>query len=144
MKLVLLIIAGIWITACQTVPYQGQAREVVKKPQVEGVVALPINYRDEDQAKAQTRMSANCQPGSYKVIEEGEAVIGQEVKTAGKETDRASTKKEAGKLFGIPLMTGEEGGKNSESSQVTTAVKEWQIKYKCVAEGGGGKQKRGS
>jgi hypothetical protein len=143
MKLLLVVLA-LFVTACQTMPYEGQAREVVKKPQVEGVVAIPINYRNEDHDKAIGKMTANCQPGEYKITEEGEAIVGQETKSNGKETDRASTEKSYGKLFGIPLSGGEAAGKNTESSQVTTSVKEWQIRYKCLVATTGGKKSKNS
>lgn len=137
MKLTKLSLCAIGIGAilngCATVPYQGQAHNIKRRPQSDGVVGIPINYRDEDRAKAEQHMLSNCQPGQYRITEEGEAVIGQEVKSSGKETERDSTKHKVGSLFGVPLMSGEAGGKNTESSQVTTAVKEWQISYKCLS-----------
>lgn len=129
------------LSNCQTVPYEGQAHDVKKKPQEEGVVAIPIKHRDEDRNKAIQRMQANCGPSEYKIIEEGEVAVGQEVKSSGKETNRDSTKQKVGSLWGIPLMSGEEGGKNTEGTQVTTAIKEWQISYKCVASNGGKKSR---
>ncbi|MGE3680772.1 MAG: hypothetical protein AB7G93_03525 [Bdellovibrionales bacterium] len=120
------------LAGCQTVPYEGQAREVKRKPQQEGVISVPVNYRDEDREKAMQKIQSNCAPKSYKILEEGEIAVGQEVKSSAKETDRASTEKQVGKLFGMPIMSGEAGGKNTESSQIVTQVKEWQISYKCV------------
>lgn len=119
-------------SGCQTVPYQGQAHDVKKRPQEEGVVGIPLPSRDEDRAKATERMQANCTPGQYKVIEEGEVAIGQEVKSSSQEDNRSNTQRQAGTLFGIPVMTGAAGGKDTSSSSVTTSVKEWQISYKCV------------
>lgn len=137
MKLRILIASSAIVMAgCQTVPYQGQARDIKRRPQADGVIGIPLNYRDEDRAKAELKMKSNCNPSAFQVLEEGEVAIGQETKTSGKETDRASTKTKVGSLFGVPLMSGEAGGKNTESSQVTTSVKEWQISYKCMAKSG--------
>ncbi len=68
-------------------------------------------------------MLSNCQPGQYRIVEEGEAVIGQEVKSTGKETDRDSTKTKVGSLFGVPLMSARPEVRIPKSSQVTTSVK---------------------
>ncbi len=137
---ILVLGSALFAAGCQTVPYQGQARDIKRRPQAEGVIGIPINFRDEDRAKAELKMKSNCNPSAYQVLEEGEVAIGQETKTSGKETDRASSKTKVGSLFGVPLISGEAGGKNTESSQVTTSVKEWQISYKCMAKGGGEKR----
>lgn len=118
---------------CQTVPYEGQAHDIKRKPQEEGVVGIPLNFKDEDRNKAEIRMKSNCNPGPYKIVEEGEVAIGQETKSTGKETDRKNREYDVGKLFGVPLVSGDAGGKNTENSQLVTSVKEWQISYKCVA-----------
>jgi hypothetical protein len=129
------LLAGlVLMTGCQTVPYQGQARDVKRKPQQEGIVSIPLDSRPEDRTKAEERMKTNCAPLTVKVLQEEEVAVGQEVKSSAKETDRASSESQVGKLFGIPLMTGEAGGRDTASSSVTTAIKEWQISYKC--EGG--------
>lgn len=143
MKLKQIIFVGsLFVMGCQTVPYQGQARDIKRHPQEDGVIGIPLNFRDEDRARAESKMQSNCNPAAYKVMEEGEVVIGQETKTSGKETDRASTEHKVGSLFGMPLISGEKGGKNTETSQVTTNVKEWQISYKCVAKAGSSKTVR--
>jgi len=129
----LIVGAAFVLTGCQTVPYQGEARDVKRKPQEEGIVSIPLNFRDEDRNKATQKMQSNCAPGSYKVTEEGEVAVGQEVKSSAKETERASTKKQVGSLFGMPITSGEAAGKDVSSSQTVTQIKEWQISYKCVA-----------
>ncbi len=141
MKL-LIFLGTVFMVGCQTVPYQGQARDIKRRPNADGVIGIPLNFRDEDRAKAEVKMKGNCNPSAFQVLEEGEVVVGQETKTSGKETDRASSEKKVGSLFGLPLMSGEAGGKNTESSQVTTSVKEWQISYKCVAKSGASKTVR--
>lgn len=119
------------ITACQTVPYQGQARNVRIKPQKEGVISIPVQYRDEDRLKAETTMAKNCKPYVPQITQEGEVAVGTKVDSNGKETDRASTEREVGTLFGIPLISGEAAGKNTSTSSTTTQIKEWHISYKC-------------
>lgn len=132
-----IFIGSIFMVGCQTIPYQGQARDIKRRPSEHGVIGIPLNFRDEDRAKAENKMKGNCGQLAYKIMEEGEVVVGQETKTSGKETDRASSERKVGSLFGIPVTSGEAGGKNTESSQVTTSVKEWQISYKCMAKSGG-------
>lgn len=133
--LLFLILAGA-MTACQSLPYQPYARDVKKKPAQGGIIALKPDHRDEDQAKAKQMMAKNCASSAVKILEEGEVVIGQEVKS---ESD--TTKKNAmdgvsvGSLFGIPVTSGGRDAQNSTaSSAVTTAVKEWQISYECATQ----------
>jgi hypothetical protein len=130
------------LVACQTVPYQGQARDVSRKPQEEGTVAIPLNYRDEDRQKAEMKMSQNCTPSPVKILEEGEIAVGQETKSSGRETDRKDSQVKVGQLFGIPITSGEAGGKNTETAQVVTSIKEWQIKYRCLASDEGKSSKK--
>jgi hypothetical protein len=118
------------LAGCQTVPYQGQAREVKKRPQDGGTVALKLDHRDEDRTKADEKMKSTCSPYPVQVLEEGEVSVGQETTASGSETQRASTERKA-KLFGMAFNTGEAAGKNTSSSTKTTDIKEWQITYKC-------------
>lgn len=134
MKFILVAIGLLLLAGCQTMPYQGQARDVKLKPQKEGVIALPPAPRDEDRAKAQLKMKQNCAPYESNVLEEGEVAIGQKTDSAGKETDRASTKHKMGSVFGMALMGGTEGGRDVSSSTTTTDIKEWHISYKCDAK----------
>lgn len=127
----LLAAALIGMTGCQTVPYQGQARNVKKKPQSNGVIAIDTNYRPEDRTKADQYMKENCAPMGVKVLEEGEVVVGQQTTSNNRETERDSTEHKVGNLWGIPLMSGEKGGKDTSSSATTTNLKEWQISYEC-------------
>lgn len=121
------------MAGCQTVPYAGKARIVKMKPQQDGVIALPLDPRSEDRALAESKMEMNCKPGKYKVLEEGEVVIGQATNTTGSTTDRASSKQKVGSLFGIPITSGTGPGTDQSSQQVTSQIKEWQISYKCLA-----------
>jgi hypothetical protein len=128
-----LIAAGgvVFLSGCQTMPYQPYARNVKVEPQSGGVVALKLEHQDEDRAKAQSMMANNCGGQAVKVLEEGETVIGTE--TSSKETnDAGSNGTRVGSLFGIPVTSGaKEASKNTAT--VTTNKKEWQIRYKCIA-----------
>ena len=128
-----LIIIGslVLLSGCQTVPYQGQARETKKKPQEGGVISLKENFRDEDRQKADEKMTKNCYPKSVKIVEEGKVVVGQKVDTGSTDTRRDDSRKTVGSLFGMPLVSGEAAGTNTQSSSTTTALKEWQIAYAC-------------
>lgn len=126
------IIPFVLFTACQTMPYQGQAHDVKRKPNTEGVVAIPINYRPEDRQAAEQHMASNCGGKQIKVVEEGEAIIGEHTTSAGHETDRASTQHKVGSLFGVPVVSGEAAGHDTERSQTVTQLKEWQINYRCM------------
>ena len=136
MKLSLLIplgIATLWVSGCATIPYEGQARDIKLKPRMEGVIGIPNNPKPEDRNKAEERMRVNCGAGAYEVLEEGEVVVGQETTTNARQTDRANTQAPIGKIFGMKMLAGDPGGQDTKSTAVTTAVKEWQISYKCVA-----------
>lgn len=134
MKFIFVAIGLLILAGCQTMPYQGQARDVKLKPQKEGVIALPPTPRDEDRAKAQLKMKQNCAPYESSVLEEGEVAVGQKTDSAGSETDRASTKHKMGSVLGMALIGGREGGRDVSSSTTTTDIKEWHISYKCDAK----------
>lgn len=67
---------------------------------------------------------------SVNILEEGEIVTGQETKTNSNETNCDDSRKSAGTLFGIPMMTGQASGKETLQSSLTTQLKEWQIEKK--------------
>lgn len=131
MNLCLLVGVAAIMTGCQTVPYQGQARDVKRKPGVEGIISVPLDPKPEDRARADEKMRSNCGQMAVKVLEEGEVVVGQETQTSGRETDRQSSEHKVGSLFGVPVMSGDAGGKDTSTSTLTKSVKEWQIAYKC-------------
>lgn len=128
----ILVPATLFFSGCQTVPYQGQARDVKKKPMEGGVLALPLDPRDEDRMKAELKMKQNCQNMAFKVLEEGEVVIGQKTNSSGREDNRENTQRKVGSLWGIPLVSGDQGGKNTSSTTTTENIKEWQISYECT------------
>ncbi|MGE3756124.1 MAG: hypothetical protein AB7H97_00115 [Pseudobdellovibrionaceae bacterium] len=136
MKLLRMItIAGLcFATACQTIPYQGQARETKKRPGVNGVLALPNNPRAEDRTKAEQTMRSNCAPRSYKVVEEGEIVVGQNTVSDSSATNREKNEHQVGKLFGVPVVAGDAGGTDTSVRTKTEAIKEWQIAYECTGK----------
>lgn len=122
------------LTACQSLPYQPYARDVKKKPNQNGIIALKLEHRDEDRAKAQMMMESNCRPTPVKVLEEGEVVIGQESTTNSNTSKNAGESSQSmGSFLGIPLTSGGKDPSESTSAKVsTTNVKEWQISYECV------------
>lgn len=120
------------LIGCQTIPYQGKARIVKMKPQSEGVIALPLDPRQEDRDVAEEKMRSNCNPKKFKVLEEGEVVIGEKTQTKESREHRPSTERKVGSLFGIPVTSGSGPGTEGQSEEIRSQVKEWQINYKCT------------
>jgi hypothetical protein len=130
----------LFITGCQTVPYQPYAREVKKKPGVSGLIALKPEFRDEDRAKAQSIMASNCSGSIVNVLEEGEVVVGtKNVANSREVQNEKKSGMQVGSLFGIPVHSeGEKASQDTASTTETTSIKEWNISYECqksVAEG---------
>lgn len=125
---------GLLLSGCQTVPYQGVARDVKKKPMEGGIVAVPLDPRAEDRTKAEEKMKQTCN-GNYKVLEEGEVVVGQKTNSNSRETKRDRDQTQVGSIFGLPVMAGDAGGKDSNMESTTSQVKEWQISYNCEKSG---------
>jgi len=121
------------LVGCQTMPYQPYARDVKKKPGQSGVIALHLDNREEDKAKARQMMASNCGSAAVKVLEEGEVVVGQETKgTSDTTKSKAVQGSQVGSLFGLPITSGgREAQDSTSSSSVTTSVKEWQMSYEC-------------
>lgn len=128
---ILFAFALLSLAGCQTVPYQGKARNVSLKPKKQGVISIPTEYRDEDRAKAQTLMAKNCAPLAPEVQSEGEVAVGTTTNSKNKTTNRSSTETKVGSLFGLPVISGDAGGTNASTSSTTMQVKEWHISYKC-------------
>jgi hypothetical protein len=127
--------AVLFMTACQTMPYQPYAREVKKKPSEGGVIALKTEHRPEDRQKAEQLMTTNCGSAQVKVTEEGEVVVGQ--KTNSNASSYADKKDESVNVGGLSFLTGNQKNTvDTNSSSETTQLKEWQIVYNCVAESG--------
>jgi len=126
-------LAFLGIVGCQTMPYQPYARDVKKKPQSGGTIALHSEHRDEDRAKATQMMSTNCGSNEVKVLEEGEVVVGQTTNTNANQNSNYGNKQQVGTLFGMPVTSGSDASTNVNSTATTTQLKEWQITYECVA-----------
>lgn len=132
MKTLIFFVIGLaFLSGCQTVPYQGQARDVKLKPQKEGIISIPVEFRDEDKAKAQLKMKQNCAPFDAQVLEEGEVAVGEKTDSTGTENKRESSEYKMGSFLGVPVMGGNPGGTDLAGSTTKTAIKEWQISYKC-------------
>jgi hypothetical protein len=123
-------VVGFALVACQTIPYQGVARDVKVKPQTGGVIAVPTNPRVEDRTKAEQRMTSVCAPNPYKVLEEGEVVTGTVTHTNGSDTKRDDNRQTTN-LWGMNFVSGQAAGTETSSHATTSATKEWQISYEC-------------
>lgn len=136
-KMFVPIAMTMFMLGCQTMPYQPYARDVKRKPQQGGVIALKTEHREEDRAKATSMMQSNCGDKAVKVIEEGEVTVGQTTSGSAKETnDLGSDGTKVGSVFGIPLKTGGvDPSKNTATSSTVTALNEWQINYECAVLG---------
>ena len=124
---ILTILAG-----CQTLPYQGQARDVKRRPNDGGIIAMKVDFRPEDRAVAEQKMRANCSSSDVRIESEEEVVVGQKTEATSRDTNRESNQHQVGTLFGMPLVSGDAGGKDTSVSSTTVQVKEWQIVYKCA------------
>jgi len=116
----LLVAAG-----CAHVPF---AREVKKKPNDGGVIALRSNHLPEDRAKADSLMQVNCNGKEVKVTEEGEVTVGTRTSSSA---SAAMGQQSSNSLLTFGMSDGP--ALNSNSSSETSAVKEWQISYKCLS-----------
>jgi hypothetical protein len=119
--------------SCQTVPYQGQAREVKRKPNEGGIIALTVDHRPEDRMKADEKMKSNCADTTVKITEEGEVSVGQKTTSNSSDSYRPSSQKKVGTLFGMPLVSGQAAGTDTSASATTMDIKEWQISYECLS-----------
>jgi hypothetical protein len=125
---------AVFFVSCQTVPYQGKAREVKRKPSDGGVIALDVDHRAEDRQRADEKMKSNCGELSVKILEEGEVVVGQTTNSTTSEDQRNDTRRKAGNFLGMALVTGQAAGTDSQTSSTTTQLKEWQISYECSSK----------
>jgi hypothetical protein len=138
-SLFMFVLAALTLSACQTV-YVPKAREVKKKPNANGVIALPAEYRPEDRQKADELMKQNCGSG-FNVTDEGEVVVGQKTSGTNSSTNRDDSRS-TGTLFGIPMVTGANAGVDQRNESTVTSLKEWQIVYDCGTPGADKKVKR--
>ncbi len=120
------------LTACQLPAYQGEARDVKRRPRESGVVAIPRKFRPEDRARAEDTMRTVCAPGSFSVVEEGEIVTWQQVVADSRETNRDNSEHEMGKILGMSVTGGEREGKDTRTSSTSKNLTEWQISYVCA------------
>lgn len=126
--LTLLVLAG-----CQTMPYQGKARDV-KRTRQGGVIAMAVDPRPEDRQVAEQKMQSTCNPNPYAIVEEGEVVVGTKSVQNDRSTFRDDTRKKQGKFLGMDVVSGEAGGVNTSTESTTEQLKEWQITYECSSQ----------
>ena len=119
--------------SCATQPYKPYAREIKKKPGVEGAIALKPEYVPEDRTYADTLMAKNCGTNPVNVLEEGEQQVGTTTSTNAQARDE----KEANgfNLGGFKMLTGGSTDvKNTNKTSTSVAIKEWHISYNCKTE----------
>ncbi len=132
MKLLFALVALMVVSGCQTVPYQGVARDVKRKPGVGGTIAVPLNPRQEDRDRATQAMISNCGNGNFKVTEEGEVVTGETTQASSRNDYRQNTQQQTGTFLGMPVLAGDPGGVDTSTTSTRTQMKEWQIAYECA------------
>lgn len=121
------------LVGCQTMPYQGRAREVKKRSGQGGVIAMSLDPRPEDRQVAEQKMQATCGSQPVQIVEEGEVTVGTKSVQNDRSTHRDDTRRKQGKFLGMDVVSGEAGGLNTTTESTTEAVKEWQITYECGA-----------
>ena len=130
MNRVISFVTLLTLASCAAVPYKPYAREVKKKPGIEGVISLKPNFVPEDRAVADSLMAKNCGVNPVTVLEEGEVAVGTTTSSNSKAT--AEKENKSFNLGGMKFLTNTPTDvKNTESSSQTVAVKEWQISYNC-------------
>jgi hypothetical protein len=134
MNRVISFVALVILASCAAVPYKPYAREVKKKPGVEGVISLRLDHNPEDRASAEALMVKNCGTSAVNVLEEGEIVVGT---TTSSNSKAVEDKQPAAFNFGgLKMLSGSQADvTKTETSSKTVADKEWQINYDCkIAE----------
>lgn len=120
--------------SCATQPYKPYAREIKKKPGIEGSIALKPEYVPEDRTYADTLMAKNCGTNPINVLEEGEVQVGSTTSSNSKAQDE-KVKNGFDIGGGFKMLTGGSTDvKNTEKVATTVAVKEWHITYNCKTE----------
>ncbi|HXH30812.1 MAG TPA: hypothetical protein VNJ01_08355 [Bacteriovoracaceae bacterium] len=121
------------LVSCATGPYKPYAREVKKKPGVEGTISLKPDHVPEDRAYADTLMARNCGNGSVNVTEESEVAVGS---TTTSNAQAHNEKETTGYNFkGFKFVNPNEKDVAHQSvSSTSTAIKEWHINYVCKSE----------
>jgi hypothetical protein len=125
LSIVLLVLAGCAVAP----PPQAYAREVKRKPQSSGVIALHQAPTPGDRQLADSMMKSNCGGSPVKVLEEGEVDIGEHAEA---ESHKEKGQKEE-KWFGIIPVKDEKPDQNKTSTN-TIKLKEWQIVYECASK----------
>ncbi len=127
----LVVASALLVTACQTVPYQGSARDVKRKPGVGGTIAVPLNPQQADRDRATEHMISNCGNGNYKITDEGEVVVGETTQSDQRNSYRDNNQQQTGSFLGMPVYSGDAGGVDTHATQTRTQMKEWQLGYEC-------------
>ncbi len=117
---------------CQSLPYQPYARDVKKRTDSGGVIALRTEHREEDLAKAKGMMERNCSGTDVRILEEGEVVVGEKTNSRSDQNSYPNSAY-ATSPSGFVSGFGTTHTSNTQSGEsTTTQLKEWQITYECV------------
>ncbi len=118
------------LASCATGPYKPYAREVKKKPGVEGTISLKTNHVPEDRTYAESLMAKNCGQGTVNIVEESEVVVGTTTTSnANSHQERETTGYE---MKGFKFMKPTERDVDHTTvSSTSTSLKEWHINYTC-------------
>ena len=130
LALSLTLFAALFTVSCAMVPY---AREVRKKPNAGGTIALKTYHNAQDRAQADLLMRSNCGTNEVKVTEEGEAVVGQVTSSNANTNYYGGRRNTANANWGTVTFGNYNPGESTNTTAETTQLKEWQIQYECVA-----------
>lgn len=130
--------AALFMVSCAMVPY---AREVKKKPNAGGTIALKTYHNAQDRAQADLLMRNNCGTNEVKVTEEGEAVVGQVTNSNANTNYYSGSRNTASANWGTVTFGNYNPGESTNMTAQTTQLKEWQIQYECVASNAKAKEK---
>ncbi len=114
------------LTSCAT------ARLVESEPEIGGIVTVNPPDSPEARDKAKAMMQNTCGSKPYRIVKEGETVVGQT--TSGVQEEEPTSKTS---LFGKKTQVVE-----TKSSQTTTNVTEWRLIFKCGTTGRKEKSRR--
>lgn len=109
-----LIASAITLSGCSGI-------RVVRSSPEGGEIAL-LGMRDDAMETARQEMASNCGgPGRYRILEQGEVVVGQTTQgQATADTDRSRRRRGSRTVV--------------TTSETTQDVTEWRVKYACVAD----------
>jgi hypothetical protein len=120
--------AVVWVVlaGCAT------ARLVESESEIGGIVTVNPPQSPEARDKAKAMMQSTCGAKPFRIVKEGETVVGQTTQGTQEEKPIKTTN-----LFGkkSPAV-------QTTSNQTTTNVTEWRLTFKCGSDSKGKKRRR--